>query len=123
MHKFLSGPRALSEDAQHRAGGGGRGGLLDAAHDHTQMGALHDDRDTLRLEDLRDGHGDLLRETFLQLQTTRKHLGDTCKLRQSQDLPVGNVADVHFACEWYEVVLTHGEDLDVFDNNCFAPAR
>jgi hypothetical protein len=47
------------------------------------MGAFHDDRNTLRLQDLLDGHCYLLGQPLLQLQATSEHLGDSGKLGQA----------------------------------------
>ncbi len=86
----------LALEAAEDAGRNGRGGgLLDAAHDHAEVGGLHDDGDALGLEDVHDGVGDLLGEALLDLQAAGVHLGDAGELGEADDGVAGDVADVH----------------------------
>lgn len=122
MHKFLPGARALPEHTQHRARSRAGGRLSNSSHDHAQMRTLHHHRHAARLQDLLDRHGNLLRQPLLQLQPPREHLRDPRELGEAEDLAVGNVADVHTAGERDEVVLAHGEDLDILHDNYFFPS-
>lgn len=83
------------EAAQDAAGDGGGRRLLDAAHDHAEVGRLHDDGDALGLEDLHDGVGHLLGEALLDLEPAGEHLGDAGQLGETDDCLVGDVANVH----------------------------
>lgn len=117
MHKLLPRLSAFPKHTRHTARRSRSGGLPNASHNHTQMRAFHNDRNALRPQDLLDGDSDLPRQPLLQLQTARKHLCDAGKLGEAEDAPVGDVANVHFARERDEVVLAHGEDLDVLDDD------
>lgn len=81
------------------------------------MAALHNDRDTLGLEDLHDRIRHLLRQALLDLQSARKQLRNARQLANANHCVAGNVANVHLARERNQVVLAHGEDLDVLDDN------
>jgi hypothetical protein len=58
----------VAEAAQHAAGNQVRTGLVYAAGGHAVMCCLDDYANTLRLEDIVDGVGDLRRHLFLDLQ-------------------------------------------------------
>lgn len=83
------------EATKHAAGYRSSGGLLNAAHDHTEVAGLHDDSNALRLEGFHDGVGDFFGETFLDLQATREHVCDAGEFGYADDIVFGNVADVH----------------------------
>ena len=117
VHKLLTGPGALAEDPKHRARRGGGGGLTNTTHNHAKMGTFHNNGDALRLQNLVDGHCHLLGQALLKLQAARKHLCNAGKLGKTEDLPVGNVANVHAAGERNQVVLAHGKDLNVLDDD------
>lgn len=108
------------EAAENAAGDGAGGGLFDAAHHHAQVARLHDHGDTLGLEDLHDGVGDFLGQALLDLKTAGKHLGDSGELGKADNGLVGDVADVHLACEWYEMVFAERKDFNVLDNDHLA---
>ena len=52
--------------------------LLHPPHHHTQMLGLDNDTDTARLYRMHYGIRNLLGQVFLDLQTRRKHVHDTC---------------------------------------------
>jgi hypothetical protein len=58
----------VAEAAQHAAGNQVRTGLVYAAGGHAVMSCLDDYANTLRLDDIVDGVGDLRRHLFLDLQ-------------------------------------------------------
>lgn len=80
---------------QNTARDGARAGLLDTPHDHAQVAGLHDDRNTLRLEDLHDGIGNFLSQPLLDLQSTCEQLRDPGQFRDADDRLVGDIANVH----------------------------
>jgi hypothetical protein len=53
------------------------------------------DGDTLRLQHLGQRESNLLGEALLDLESTREHLGNTGKFRETDDAAVRDVADVH----------------------------
>jgi hypothetical protein len=57
--------------------------------------------------------GDLLRELFLNLQTSRDHVDNARHLRQSEYTPVRQVAHVTLPDEGQQMVLAQGVHLDV----------
>jgi hypothetical protein len=59
------------------------------------MAGFHDNSNTLRLENLRERKGNLLRQPFLQLEASSKHLSNACKLGQSKDSAVRDISNVH----------------------------
>jgi hypothetical protein len=61
------------------------------------MAGLYNEGDALRLKYLRESKGDLLRETFLDLQPPREHFDYSSDLGQANYLPVRDVSDVHLA--------------------------
>lgn len=93
--KFVARLGLALEAAEDARGNGGGGSLLDAAHDHAEVGGLHDDGDALGLEDVHDGVGDLLCEALLDLEAASVHFGDAGELGEADDGVAGDVADVH----------------------------
>lgn len=93
--KLLPRLRATPHTSKHTTRRSRAARLLHTAHHHAQMRALHDDRDTLRLEDLGDGERDLLRQPFLDLETTREHFGETGEFGKADDATIRDVANVH----------------------------
>lgn len=81
------------------------------------MAALHDDRDTLRLEDFHNGIRHLLGQPLLDLQPARKQLRNPRQLADANHRVAGDVPDMHLAREGDQVVLAHGKDLNVLDNH------
>lgn len=117
-------PRLLPrlKAAQHAAGNGTARGLLDTSHNHAQVAALHDNRDTLGLEDLHDSIGHLLGQALLDLQSAREQVGNARQLANSNHGVAGDVADMHLAREGHQVVLAHAKDLNVLDDHHFVMA-
>lgn len=109
----------LLEAASSTAGDGVAAGLTDATHDHAHVSRLSDDAHALGLQHLHDGLGHLASETLLHLQSTCEHLDDADELGEAEDLAVRDVADVDLAHEGDHVVLTHGEKVNVTNNDHF----
>ncbi len=61
----------------------------------------------LGVKNLLEAAEDLLVETLLDLRASCEILNDAVKLGKTDDLAVGEVADVSHATEEQEVVLTH----------------
>jgi hypothetical protein len=120
VEEFVARLGLALEAAKNAAGDGASGGLFNAAHHHAQVARLHDHGDTLGLEDLHDGVGDFLGQALLDLKTAGKHLGDSGELGKADDGLVGDIADVHLACEWHEMVFAEREDFNVLDNDHLA---
>lgn len=59
------------------------------------MARFHNNGDALGLENLHDGVGDLLGETFLDLEAAREHFCDTRELGEAYDSFGWDIADVH----------------------------
>jgi hypothetical protein len=56
---------------------------------------LHDDTYTTRLEDFRNGKGNLLGQALLDLKSAGEHLCQTSQLGQAKDTTVRDIANVH----------------------------
>lgn len=93
--EFFSGLSAGAHASQHAASGRGAAGLLHTAHDHAQVGRLHDDTDTAGLQDLGNSKSNLLSQALLNLQSAREHLGQTSQLGEAKDTAIRDVSDVH----------------------------
>src|SRR5579864_2835498 len=91
--------------------------LFYAAHHHAKISRLDHDTDTLRLNDLLDGFGNLSRQALLNLQAAGENLDEARNFAQPDNLTIRYVGDVHLAEERQHVMLTEAEDLDVFHNH------
>lgn len=78
--ELFSRLRPLPHGPQHAACGGESACFLNPAHDHAEMAAFHNHCHTLRLKHFTECQRDLLRETFLNLESAAEHLGDACQL-------------------------------------------
>ena len=77
------------------------------------MSGVNDDADAGRLQHVHDGVGDLVGQSFLDLEAAGEHLHDPRQLRQSHDPPCRDVGHVRPAIEWKEMMLAEGVELDV----------
>jgi hypothetical protein len=77
------------------------------------VSSLELDDDVLSIEDLLQAAEDLLVEALLNLRASCEVLNDSVELRETDDLAIGEVADMCDATEEEEVVLTHGGEWDV----------
>lgn len=93
--ELLPGLCARPHASQHAAGCGGTASLLHTTHHHAEMGRFHNNTDTARLQNLRDGQSDLLGQALLYLKTAGEHFRQTGKLREAEDATVRDVTDVH----------------------------
>lgn len=117
MHKLLAGFRVFHEGTGE-VGGGGDGVLfLDAAHGHAHVLCFYDYSDTEWLEGVLDAVFNLLGEAFLNLKATCVGIDDTWYFAEANDLAIGDVGNVGFSDEGYEVVLAERVDFDVFDDD------
>ena len=71
------------------------------------MSGLKLDYHVLSVKDLLEAAEDLLVETLLDLRASREILNDAVQLGKTDDLAIGEVADVSHTTEEQEVVLTH----------------
>ena len=72
--ELLPGLCAGPHTPKHATCGSSAAGFLHTTHNHAKMGRLHDDTYSPWLQDLGDGQSHLLGETFLHLESSRKHL-------------------------------------------------
>lgn len=81
--------------------------------------SLDDDGNPGGLHGLRHGHGDLLRESLLDLQPPRVDLHDPSQLAETQDLAAGQVPDGDLSVEGHQVMFAHREHLDILHHHHF----
>lgn len=117
FHKLLSSLCTLPKPPQHTASCRNRRSLLDASHNHTQVLTLHHDCNALWSEDFAESEGDLLGESFLDLEAACKHFCDAGEFGEAENFAIGDVTNVHFAEKGDKVVLTEGVDFNVADND------
>lgn len=79
--------------------------------------SLHYDCDAGWLNSFGDSNGDLFGESLLHLQPSAVDLNNTGQLAQPQDLLAGQITDGDFTVEGNQMVLAHGEHLDVLDQH------
>src|SRR4051812_35746055 len=91
--------------------------LFHSSHHHAEVTGLDDYADALRLNYLLNGFGDLCREAFLNLQTTRKEFDQAWNFTEPDHLSIRDISDVHFAEEWKHVMFAEAEHLNVFDDD------
>src|SRR5207248_2446300 len=103
------------ERSEHRTRHCDRILLLDAAHHHTKMLRLNNNGHANRLDPLVDRFRNLHREPLLYLKALRKHIDNTRKLAEADDLSPWQVADVAFSEEWQKVMFAEAEHFDVLD--------
>ncbi|KAH6606961.1 hypothetical protein Trco_006114 [Trichoderma cornu-damae] len=96
---------------------GGAGRLLHAAHDHAQVGRLHDHGHALGLQDLEYGIRHVLGQALLDLQPPGEHLGNPRQLGDADHGVVGDVANVHLAGKGDQMMLADRKHIYVFDND------
>jgi hypothetical protein len=75
------------------------------AQRHAEVLRLDDNTDAARREVALNPVGDLLRQPLLYLRPAREHLDNACQLRQPEDAPARELADVRDADERQEMVL------------------
>src|SRR5918999_1260215 len=68
--------------------------LLHPSHDHAEVTRLHHHAHTLGLEHLHKRRGNLVGQTFLELEATRKYIDDTGNLGETDYLPLRKITDV-----------------------------
>jgi hypothetical protein len=61
------------------------------------MAGFYYDCYALGLKHLGECEGDLFRQTFLDLQSPREHLGDSGELRETNHSTIGDISNVHLA--------------------------
>ena len=81
------------------------------------MLGLYDHHHPLRLQRVVDALHDLFRQAFLYLQPMGVDVHDTGDFAQSRDVSVRDVRHVRLAIEWQHVMLAHGEEVNVLDND------
>src|SRR5271168_1020643 len=91
--------------------------LLDTAHHHAEVLRFENHGDALRMNGVGDGVTDLRGEALLHLESAGEDVYEAGDLAESNDLPVRDVGDVGFAKEGKQVMLAHGEELDVLDDD------
>jgi hypothetical protein len=97
IQKLLSNSCRRLHATEHAAGCRDCACLLDSTHHHTKMARLYYDGDTLRLEHLGNGNGNLFCKAFLYLESAGERLGDSSELGEPDHSAVGDVANVHLS--------------------------
>ncbi len=64
-----------------------------------------------------DGFGDLAGEALLHLEAAGEGIDEAREFAEANDFAGGDVGDVGLAEEWEQVVLAHGVELDVLDDD------
>ena len=115
--ELVAGLELCFEDAQH--GRGDCGGVLFfyTAHHHAEVFRLEDDGYSLRIDGFGNGIGDLTRQTLLHLKPAGEYIDEAWNFAEADDLAVRDVGYMRFAEEWQQVVLAHGIELDVLDDD------
>lgn len=81
------------------------------------MTTLHNNRHTLRFQNLHNRIRHFLRQSLLDLQPPCKHLCDSGQFANPNDGIVRNIPNVHLPRERHQMVLAHAEHLDVLDDD------
>ena len=63
--------------------------------------------------------GNLSGQPFLDLQPTGEQIGQSGQFGQANDLPVGDISNVHVSREGDHMMFTQGMDIDVPDDHHF----
>ena len=72
-----------------------------------RVSSLELDDDMLGVKHLLQAAEDLLVQALLDLRTSREVLHDAVELRETNDLAIGEVADMSYTAEEEEVMLAH----------------
>ena len=116
VHKFL--PRfGLVESPAKVRGSSDAMLFFHATHLHAHMAGLYDDHYAKRLECLLDAILDLLGQSFLHLQLVAEYIHHANHLAQACDIAIWDIGHVGFAVEWQHMVLAHGIEIDVLDDD------
>jgi hypothetical protein len=112
--------RVIAERAQHGARDGERVLLLDTAHRHAEVRALHDHRDAQRIDLLADGLRNLVRHTLLDLEPPGEDFHQPRNLAETDHSLTRDVGDVAPAEEREQVMLAQTVEVDVLDDHHLA---
>src|SRR5205814_10147514 len=103
--EFVPCFRIIAENSAQRRCDRLRVLLLHAAHHHAEMEGLDDNSTPSRMQDRANRLSNLVREAFLHLQSPRKDIDDSRKLRQSDNPSVRDIRDVRLSIERQHVLL------------------
>ena len=92
-------------------------GLFDSPTSHTGVRGFDDHGHALGLELGHEQVGDLRGEAFLDLRAMGELVDDAGEFGDSHDLAIGEVGDVGLPLEGHEVVLAHGVEGDVAEDD------
>ncbi len=83
------------------------------------MKGLDDDGHTQRVKRFLKALRDLMRESFLHLETPGKNIHDPRDLAQAYDLALGDVGDMAFAVKRQKMMLAKAVNIQVFHHDHF----
>ena len=81
------------------------------------MLCFNDDTDAGRVGDRLNRFGNLFGQVFLDLQPSRVHINDPCDLTEAKDPSCGEIGDVTLSDKGQQVVLAHGVQFDILNND------
>ena len=78
---------------------------------------FNDDADAGCVGDRLNCLGNLFGQILLNLQPPCVHINDPCDLTEAKDLSRGEIGDVTFSDKGQQVVLAHGIQFDILNND------
>ena len=118
MDEFFPGGHVLELTCKIR-GGGHRILFLDPPHRHAHVDRFDDHSDAKWLKRVLDAFLDLAGQAFLDLKPSRIRVDNAGNLAQSHDVPLRDVRDMCLAKKRDHMMLAHGINFNVLDNDHF----